>query len=151
MITGGMIKRMVADEFGVSVTELEGACRSRRLSRPRAVAMWIIHHALGYSSGQIGRLMRRERTSVVHAQTMIADLRSGDAALAARMDRLLEACRPRAADISAEQIPDVAARLADALVDEFRTAARRAALRDPQRFMAQALSMLTERETPCAS
>ncbi|EME69746.1 hypothetical protein H261_11949 [Paramagnetospirillum caucaseum] len=150
MITGGTIKRLVADEFGITIPEMDGNCRSQRLAQPRRVAMWIIRFALGSSYSQIGRLFRRDPTTIHHAMAVIEDRRARDPDLAARMDRLLAACRPEAIDIPSEQIPDAAARMVDALVDEFRAVARRAALRDPQAFVARAMAMLAEGDAACA-
>jgi hypothetical protein len=146
MITAGMIKRMVANDFGVTVPEMDGNCRHQRLAVPRAVAMWIVRTCLGYSYPQIGRVFRRDHTSVVHAIGRLTALRDHDAALAARADRLQAACRQKADDIPDDQAPDAAACMVDALVAEFRTAIQRSALRDPQVFIARALAMLAERE-----
>lgn len=63
-----IVKLIVAEEFNVSVKELEGSDRSRRVVHPRAIAMRIIYQETRVSSPQIGKAFgNRDHTTVLHA------------------------------------------------------------------------------------
>jgi chromosomal replication initiation ATPase DnaA len=64
------VKRAVAKRFGVTVADLEGACRKRRYAVPRQVAMALAYRRLkkhGYSTSMIGRCFNRDHTTVLFA------------------------------------------------------------------------------------
>ena len=55
----------VADEFGVLPSEIRGTDRSRHLVWPRQEAMRRAHEA-GFSYPQIGHVLNRDHTTVIH-------------------------------------------------------------------------------------
>jgi chromosomal replication initiator protein len=65
------LKEFVADEFGVPVAELSGFDKSRSVSRPRHVAMWLCRELLGLTLGEIGRLFHRDHSTVRHALDVV--------------------------------------------------------------------------------
>ena len=57
----------VASRAGLRVEDLKGANRKRQYSWPRQVAMTRIRRETGLSLPEIGRLFRRDHTTVLHA------------------------------------------------------------------------------------
>lgn len=57
----------VASRAGLRVEDLKGANRKRRFSWPRQVAMTRIYREAGLSLLEIGRMFRRDHTTVIHA------------------------------------------------------------------------------------
>lgn len=51
---------------GVTMNEIRGPSRNARMVRARQGLMYVLHHRLGMSLPDIGRMMRRDRTTVVH-------------------------------------------------------------------------------------
>jgi len=61
------IERQVAARHGVSVAELRGPCRARRVAWPRQELMWRARRETRLSLPQIGeRLGGRDHTTVIH-------------------------------------------------------------------------------------
>ena len=62
------IKEAVAEEWGVSVLDLESARRSAAVARPRQAAMWLSRQLTTRSLPEIGRMFgNRDHTTVGHA------------------------------------------------------------------------------------
>lgn len=85
---------MVAAHFQVTVAELKGAGRSRRITLPRQVAVLLLHEELGLNRSQIGRLLGgRDHSTVNHALKRIRKLLESDAGLRRRVHVLREDLR----------------------------------------------------------
>jgi len=85
---------MVAAHFQVTVAELKGAERSRRVTLPRQVAVLLLHEELGLNRSQIGRLLGgRDHSTVNHALKRIRKLMESDAGLRRRVHVLREDLR----------------------------------------------------------
>lgn len=56
-----------ARDAGVSIATILGPARSRDVAWPRMRAMARAHVDYGFSTSAIGRVFRRDRTSVLHA------------------------------------------------------------------------------------
>lgn len=81
-----MIERAVVEVFGVSGVEFELPTRGRaEVALARQVAMYLSHVALGLSLTDVGRLFRRDRTTVAHACAVVEDRRDD-----AVFDRVLD-------------------------------------------------------------
>lgn len=62
------IKAAVADEYGVSVLDIESDRRARECAWPRQTAMWLARQATARSMPDIGRFFGgRDHTTVMHA------------------------------------------------------------------------------------
>jgi chromosomal replication initiator protein len=87
------VERIVAETaaaFGLSAHRLRGRAGGGELVLPRRVAMWLMHRLLALPAGEIGRLFRRDRTTVHHAcQGLTAQL-ARDAQLARTVRRIEE-------------------------------------------------------------
>lgn len=70
----GLIQRLTAEEFGITVEQLLSGRRARTFSYPRMVAMYITRECTRLSFPQIGeRFGNRHHTSVMHAVRWAAD------------------------------------------------------------------------------
>jgi chromosomal replication initiation ATPase DnaA len=78
----------VAAEFGTTREHLMGESRDAGVVLARWAAMTLAHRLLGYSTPRIGRLLRRDHTTVLHGIRRIAALAEDQPDLAARLDRL---------------------------------------------------------------
>lgn len=89
----------VADEWGVSRAAILGESRGTAATVPRAAVMALAHGLFGYGASQIGRLIRRDHTTVLYAVRAAAARRQRDPDFAARLDRIAARMRRRAAPI----------------------------------------------------
>lgn len=71
-----VIDSAVSQVFSVDVARLRAATRGvKGVAQARQVAMYIAHVGLGFSLTDVGRVFRRDRTTVAHACAVIEDLR----------------------------------------------------------------------------
>jgi chromosomal replication initiation ATPase DnaA len=88
------VAKAVCDEFHVRADELIGESRKLRLVRPRQVAihllMWRSDPSNPWSLNRIGRVFRRDHTTVLNDDRRIRALVVEDAELAATVARLKE-------------------------------------------------------------
>ena len=67
LVTPALIVRNVCKYYGVEEDMLKGPQRSRNISEPRQVAMYLMRQMLNMSQDEIAKVFSRERTTVVHA------------------------------------------------------------------------------------
>lgn len=67
LVTPALIVRNVCKYYGVEEDILKGPQRSRNISEPRQVAMYLMRQMLNMSQDEIAKVFSRERTTVVHA------------------------------------------------------------------------------------
>ncbi len=67
LVTPALIVRNVCKYYGVDEDILKGSQRSRNISEPRQVAMYLMRQMLNMSQDEIAKVFSRERTTVVHA------------------------------------------------------------------------------------
>lgn len=67
LVTPALIIRNVCKYYGVEEDILKGPQRSRNISEPRQVAMYLMRQMLNMSQDEIAQVFSRERTTVVHA------------------------------------------------------------------------------------
>ncbi len=88
-ITIAAIQRIVADAFGMRLSEMTSARRSRDVARPRQIAMYLARHLTPSSLPQIGkRFGNRDHTTVMHAIRQIDRLRREDSEMDDAVRRL---------------------------------------------------------------
>ena len=76
------IQRKVADYYNLRLSDLLSARRSRTITRPRQIAMYLSKILTTRSLPEIGRKFGgRDHTTVIHAVKKIEDLRVGDVAI----------------------------------------------------------------------
>tara|TARA_R110002096_G_scaffold46032_6_gene123039 strand:- start:11082 stop:12428 length:1347 start_codon:yes stop_codon:yes gene_type:complete len=78
-VTIDEIIRKVTDHYGVNLTDMLSARRTRSIARPRQVAMFLAKKLTSKSLPEIGRRFgKRDHTTVIHAVKKIEELRSID-------------------------------------------------------------------------
>ena len=81
----------VANTFGVSIERLKGPDRSREVSLPRQVAMYLLRQDINISLPQIGKVFGgRDHTTVMHACSKVSDLIEQDDRLRRQIIRIRE-------------------------------------------------------------
>ena len=88
---------MVAAHFGVAAAEMVGARGTSRVAQARHVAMYMCRREFGTSAGALGRLFRRDPTSVIYAAQKVAARIAEDPAFAAEVAALAACWRERCA------------------------------------------------------
>ena len=79
LITLDNIQRTVAEYFRIRVSDLLSARRSRTVTRPRQVAMFLAKELTSHSLPEIGSAFGgRDHTTVLHACRKVAELRESD-------------------------------------------------------------------------
>lgn len=74
------IKRATSEHYGVANVMLMSSNRQRKVARPRQVAMYLSRRLTTRSLPEIGRLFRRDHTTVIHAMRRITALMEADPA-----------------------------------------------------------------------
>ncbi len=83
------ILRAVAQEFNITVSELTGPRRTRRVSAPRQAAMYLLRELAQLSFPQIGELLGgRDHTTVMHGVTKVEKQMAADPTLREKMERV---------------------------------------------------------------
>jgi chromosomal replication initiator protein len=93
-VTIDEIIRKVTDHYGVNLTDMLSARRTRSIARPRQIAMYLSKKLTSKSLPEIGRRFgKRDHTTVIHAVKKIEELQSIDNQIAKDIEiirRMLE-------------------------------------------------------------
>jgi chromosomal replication initiator protein len=65
------ILNTVSNYYGVTINELKGKCRKRRIVKPRQVIMFLLRTKARMVLSDIGEIMNRDHTTVIHSITCI--------------------------------------------------------------------------------
>lgn len=65
------ILNTVSKYYGVTINELKGKCRKRRIVKPRQVIMFLLRTKARMVLSDIGDVMNRDHTTVIHSITCI--------------------------------------------------------------------------------
>jgi chromosomal replication initiator protein len=88
-VTASLIRERVAAEWGVSIDGLMSKKRTKELTVPRQVAMYLIRELLDLSLVEIGNLFGgRDHSTVIHAVNKVEEEVSRDDAFRARVELL---------------------------------------------------------------
>lgn len=123
------IQAAVMREFGIAETQFFGDRRSRAIAEPRQIAMALAAEMTGFSHAALGRLFRRDRSTVVYAVREVERRAAADPALTRRIATLKARIETTPADEPA------AAELALSCFDRLAAEARREVERDPLGFL----------------
>ena len=66
VITPDLVVRYVCRYYGVEESQLKGRQRSRNISEPRQVAMYLIRQMAGLSQDDVGKFFQRDHSTVVY-------------------------------------------------------------------------------------
>lgn len=90
-ITPQLITQTVAECYNVKLDDLYGKRRTRDISLPRQICMYLIREMLGVSLPKIGEQFGgRDHSTVMHACREIASQRSGDVAFDANIEDIVQ-------------------------------------------------------------
>jgi chromosomal replication initiator protein len=83
------IIKACAEHFGVTVKDITNGGRTKQLALARQVAMYVLRATLSLSLKEIGGLFgNKDHTTVMHAIKRVDELKVGDPAFAARLEKL---------------------------------------------------------------
>lgn len=89
-----LIQRRVADEWGVTVEGLQSKTRTKTLTIPRQVAMYLAREILGLQLVEIGQAFGgRDHSTVIHSLERVAETMKESAEFRGRVDRVRETVR----------------------------------------------------------
>jgi chromosomal replication initiator protein len=71
--TSNAILNSVARFFGVKIDELKGRARHKQIVVPRQIAMYLLCEDAHLSTPEVGRLLNRDHTTVMHGMKQIAN------------------------------------------------------------------------------
>jgi chromosomal replication initiator protein len=90
----GQIQARVAGEWGVTVDGLQSKTRTKNLTVPRQVAMYLAREILGLQLVEIGQAFGgRDHSTVIHSLDRVADMMKENAEFRARVDKVRETVR----------------------------------------------------------
>ncbi len=93
-ITIDRVQRVVAEYFNVTPADLKGKKRTKQVTFPRQVAMFIIREITDYSTTEIGlEFGGRDHTTVMHSCTRIEDRMKGDPTLEPTVGELIRSVK----------------------------------------------------------
>jgi len=93
-ITIDNIKRITADYFGLSYNEMQGKKRTKAISLPRQIAMYLAREMTEYSTTEIGlEFGGRDHTTVMHACQKIVNCMKTDPTLEPTIQHLIRLLR----------------------------------------------------------
>jgi chromosomal replication initiator protein len=88
-ITPALVRERVAQVFGVSVEALSSKKRTKEVTMPRQVAMYLIRELLDLPLVEIGKLFGgRDHSTVIHSIQKVEEDLAGDDAFHARVQAL---------------------------------------------------------------
>jgi chromosomal replication initiator protein len=87
------ISEMVGRQFAVSMGEMESKSRKKSITYPRQVAMYLSRKHTDQTLADIGKIFKRDHSTVLHAVKVIGDLKRRDTSVSAQLDLLSERVR----------------------------------------------------------
>ncbi len=95
-ITIDRVQRVVSEYFNVTPADLKGKKRTKQVTFPRQVAMFIIREITDYSTTEIGlEFGGRDHTTVMHSCQRIEDRMKGDPTLEPTVGELIRSVKER--------------------------------------------------------
>ena len=68
------IMKAVAEAYGITIEELRSHSRIARIATARAVVCYLLYRNYNYSTKDVGNMVLRDHTTVIHARNKITDL-----------------------------------------------------------------------------
>lgn len=88
LLTPALISEFVGAQFKVSIEEMQSRSRKRRLTFPRQVAMYLSRKHTSESLAEIGKLFKRDHSTVLHSVKVVSNLARRDRSVEAQVDLL---------------------------------------------------------------
>ncbi|WP_028973374.1 chromosomal replication initiator protein DnaA [Spirochaeta cellobiosiphila] len=93
-ITIDLVQRIVSDYFNLSPNDLKGKKRTKVITFPRQIAMYIVREITEFSTTEVGlEFGGRDHTTVMHACTKIEDRMMQDPTLESTINQLIRSVR----------------------------------------------------------
>jgi chromosomal replication initiator protein len=94
IITSDLIQKVVAESFGVKVSDLKSKRRTKTVVLPRQVAMYLCRTLVGSSLPETGQFFGgRDHSTVIHSCRVIEEKKEKDPELRAKIDMLIKQLR----------------------------------------------------------
>ena len=91
VITIEQIQRKVSDFFGIKISDLKAKSRTRAISFPRQIAMYLARQLTHASLSEVGRAFGgKDHTTVLHAVDKLQTLLQEDPKLRKTVDTLIQ-------------------------------------------------------------
>ncbi|MBM3250289.1 MAG: chromosomal replication initiator protein DnaA [Candidatus Omnitrophica bacterium] len=91
LITVDFIQRCVAEEFGITLSELKTRRRNRQIVLPRQIAMYLSRELTDLSLPEIGNYFGgKDHTTVLHSYNKIKEVFNQDPVLKERVERVIQ-------------------------------------------------------------
>ncbi len=88
LLSAGMICELVSCQFKVSIKEMQSRSRKRAVSFPRQVAMYLARKYTDDSLADIGKVLNRDHSTVLHSIKVVSDRARKDGSVSAQLDLL---------------------------------------------------------------
>jgi len=88
LLSSEMICELVSGQFNVSVTEMQSRSRKRSVSFPRQIAMYLSRKYTDDSLADIGKVLHRDHSTVLHAIKVVSSRAMKDGSVSAQLDLL---------------------------------------------------------------
>jgi chromosomal replication initiator protein len=88
LLSAEMICELVSSQFKVSVKEMKSRSRKRAVSFPRQVAMYMARKYTDDSLADIGKVLNRDHSTVLHAIKVVSNRAIKDGSVSAQLDLL---------------------------------------------------------------
>jgi chromosomal replication initiator protein len=95
VITNEHVQKIVAETFGVKISDLKSKRRTKAVVLPRQVAMYLCRTLVGSSLPETGNFFGgKDHSTVIHAIKVIEEKKEKDPELRARIEMLIKQLRP---------------------------------------------------------
>ena len=88
-LTPDALIHLVAKEFGIEETLIPGKARTKDVMLARQVCMYLLCQDLGMSTTAVGKLLKKDHTTVIYGIQKVEDLLNTDAHFSARVNRVI--------------------------------------------------------------
>ncbi len=94
IITSDLVQKVVAESFGVKVSDLKSKRRTKTVVLPRQVAMFLCRTLVGSSLSETGQFFGgKDHSTVIHSCKVIEEKKEKDPELRAKIDMLIKQLR----------------------------------------------------------
>jgi chromosomal replication initiator protein len=94
ILTNELVQKVVAEAFGVKISDLKSKRRTKAVVLPRQVAMYLCRNQAGSSLPEIGNFFGgKDHSTVIHACKVIEEKKEKDPELRARIEMLIKQLR----------------------------------------------------------
>jgi chromosomal replication initiator protein len=94
VITNELVQKVVAEAFGVKVSDLKSKRRTKTIVLPRQVAMYLCRNLVGSSLPETGAFFGgKDHSTVIHACKVVEEKKEKDPELRARIELLIKQLR----------------------------------------------------------